>query len=67
MNFAFENQEMAYLIYCGIALGVLLAFTGVAQMSSRTENRAEAKSRRMRMLAQGRSTAELLALLKPQQ
>ena len=67
MNLTFDSQEMVYLIYCGIALGVLLAFTGIAQMSSRNENRSEAKSRRMRMISQGRSTAELLALLKPQQ
>lgn len=62
---AFTDQDLAYLIYCGIALGVLLVFTGGAQLLSRRENHAEAKSRRMRMIAKGRNTAELLALLKP--
>jgi len=59
-----RHQDVIYLIYSGIALGVLLLFTGAAQLFSRRESGAEAKSRRLRMIAEGKSSAELLALLK---
>ena len=59
-----RHQDVIYLIYSGIALGVLLLFTGAAQLLSRHESGAEAKSRRLRMIAEGKSSAELLALLK---
>lgn len=65
MTFGIQDQELIYAIYCGIAVGVLVSFTGFAQLLSRKEGRSEAKSRRMRMIAQGSSTAELLAVLKP--
>lgn len=64
MDLLTQNQNLIYVIYCGIALGVLLIFSGAAHLMGRKENRSEAKSRRMHMIAQGRSTAELLALLK---
>lgn len=60
-----RQQDIVYLIYSGIALGVLLLFTGAAQLLSRRESGTEAKSRRLRMIAEGKSSAELLALLKP--
>jgi Flp pilus assembly protein TadB len=60
-----ENDWFAYLTYSGIALGMLLAVTGALHLASRSETRGEAKSRRMKMIAQGRNTEELLALLKP--
>lgn len=63
----FQQQELVYLLYCGLALGVLLIFTSAVQMISRSENRSEAKSRRMKMIAAGASTEEMLALLKPPQ
>ncbi len=61
------EQELIYAIYCGIAVGFLMVFSGLAQMLSRREGREEAKSRRMRMIAAGRNSAELLAVLKPTQ
>lgn len=67
MELIWENRDIAYLLYTGIALGVLLLFTGVTQLLTRTENRAEAKSRRLRMMAKGRTTAEILAVLKPEE
>jgi len=67
MSTFFEDQELIYVLYSGLALGVLLVFTGAAQIISRRENHTEAKSRRMKMIAQGTSTEELLALLKPPQ
>jgi tight adherence protein B len=60
-----QNQDMVYVIYAGIALGVFLLFTGVTQALSRSENSDEAKNRRMRMINKGATTAEILALLKP--
>lgn len=60
------SPEIVYVIYAGIALGVFLLFTGIAQLASRGENANEAKSRRMKLIAQGASTAEVLAILKPE-
>lgn len=60
-----EQQEMVYVIYVGLALGVFLVLTGMTQLLSRGENRAETKSRRMQMIAKGATTEEILALLKP--
>lgn len=59
------TPELIYLAYVGLALGVFLAFTGIMQMLSRGENNNEARNRRMRMLAEGKSTEEVLAILKP--
>lgn len=67
MGDIFQEQELIYLIYSGLALGILLVFTSAAQIISRRENRSEAKSRRMKLIAAGTSTEELLALLKPPQ
>jgi len=60
-----NNQDLLYLIYTGVALGIFLLFTGISQMLSRREHAYEAKSRRMKMIAKGRSTEEILAVLKP--
>ncbi|SMY06124.1 type II secretion system F family protein [Flavimaricola marinus] len=59
------SPEIVYVIYIGIALGIMLIFTGIAQLASRGENLNEAKSRRMKMIAAGASTEEILAILKP--
>ncbi|MCE5972030.1 type II secretion system F family protein [Sinirhodobacter sp. WL0062] len=65
MDFALHNQNLIYLIYLGIGLGVLLVFTAFTQLVSRRENRTEARSRRMKMVAEGRSAEERLQLLRP--
>ena len=57
--------DAIYLLYAGIALGVFMLFTGIAQFVSRGENPSEARSRRMKMIAAGASTEEVLAVLKP--
>jgi len=59
------TPELIYLVYIGIALGAFLAFTGVMQMLSRGENKNEARNRRLRMIAEGKSVEEVLAILKP--
>ena len=58
-------QALTYLVYSGVFLGVLLLFTGLAQLARRGENRSEARSRRMRMIEKGADVKEILALFKP--
>lgn len=53
--------------YIGIFLGVLLAFDGLRQMLSRREDPRDARNRRMRLIAAGASTGEVLGLLKPKE
>ena len=53
------------LAYAGVFLGVLLAYEGVRQLLSRSESTSEARNRRMRMIAAGATTDEVLRLLKP--
>ncbi|MEW9922222.1 type II secretion system F family protein [Marimonas sp. MJW-29] len=65
MNFELSDQDILYLIYTGIAVGVLVLFSGLSQLISTRENHSEAKSRRLRMIAKGATTEELLALFRP--
>lgn len=58
-------EYVNYLIYAGTFLGILIAFTGLAQLIKRGENVTEARSRRMKMIQQGATTDEIFALLKP--
>lgn len=60
-----SSESLTYVVYGGAFLGVLLLFTGLAQLVRRSESSAEARSRRMRMIAQGADSEEILALLKP--
>lgn len=53
------------VVYVGIFLGVLLIFDGLWQLLSRTERVKDARNRRMRLIAGGASTGEILGLLKP--
>lgn len=55
------------LIYVGIFLGTLIAFEGLRQILSRSESASESRNRRMRMIAAGASTEDVLNLLKPTQ
>ena len=61
-----ESLNAQLMMYVGIFVGVLTAFEGLRQLTSRGENRDEAKSRRMRMVEAGRTTEEILAILKPE-
>ena len=60
-----QDRALVYLFYCGIMLGVLLAFSALAGALRRGETRAEARSRRLRMVAEGSTVEERLAVLKP--
>lgn len=61
----FASIEWSWLVIAAVFLGVLMVFEGIRQTISRTESRAEARNRRMRMIAQGATTEDLLRLLKP--
>ena len=65
MTFLTEYPDAIYLLYAGMALGVFVTFTGVAQLLSRGENAQEARSRRLKMIQAGATTEEVLAVLKP--
>ncbi len=60
----FENLEIEYILYTLIFVGVLLTFSGIVQLFSRSENQSAAKSRRMQMIAKGATTKDVLSLLK---
>ncbi|MCU9847844.1 type II secretion system F family protein [Defluviimonas sp. WL0024] len=57
--------ELSSLAYVGVFLGALLIFEGLRQIVTRSESRTEARNRRMRMIADGASTEDILRLLKP--
>lgn len=59
------EQNVMLLVYCGIALGVLLAFTALSSFLSNRETTGEVRSRRLRMIREGRTLEERLSLLKP--
>jgi tight adherence protein B len=59
--------DLGSLAFVGVFLGMLLAFEGLRQLLSRSENLTETRNRRMRMIATGASTEEVLRLLKPGQ
>ncbi|MBO6852173.1 MAG: type II secretion system F family protein [Marivivens sp.] len=65
MEALWENQELVYLVYIGLAVGVFFLVTGIGQLLSRREGREEARSRRLKMLAKGSTTEEVLAVLNP--
>jgi tight adherence protein B len=60
-----SDQTLIFLIYCGVAVGVLIAFTSLVTLTNRRETTGEVRSRRLRMIREGRTLEERLALLKP--
>ncbi|MBV1867308.1 MAG: type II secretion system F family protein [Marinosulfonomonas sp.] len=61
----FADTTMMPLIYAGVFLGVLMAYEGLRQVLSRSESVSETRNRRMKLIASGASTEEILRLLKP--
>ena len=55
------------VVYVGIFLGILLVFEGLWQLMSRSERPTDARNRRMRLIARGATTGEVLGLLKPKE
>lgn len=60
-----NGQLGGYAVFCGVAVGVLLLFTGLRQLMGRKGRSEAMRGRRMRLIAEGRSGAERLAILKP--
>ncbi|MDW4499976.1 type II secretion system F family protein [Sulfitobacter sp. D35] len=61
-----ETLNVQLMMYVSVFVGALLAFEGLRQLLSRSEQRSEARNRRMRMMHAGRSTEDILAVLKPE-
>lgn len=59
------EQDITQLLFVALALGVLLLITGLSLLLNPRENLSEARSRRLKMMSEGKSTAEILAILKP--
>jgi tight adherence protein B len=63
MSDLLQRIDPGWLIFTGVFLGVLLLIEGLRQVLSRRETVAEARSRRMRMVAAGTEVEERLAIL----
>ena len=61
-----NGDPVLQAVFAGVFLGALLFVSGLSQAASRKETRSEARNRRMRLVAKGATTGELLAILKPQ-
>lgn len=59
------DQNLMFLIYCGVAVGVLVTISALRSFLSKTETMDEVRSRRLRLVRDGHSIEERLALLKP--
>ena len=60
-----NHPDAPFYLFTLMAVGIFTLLTGLYQLLRRSENRSEARSRRMQMVARGASTAEILAVLKP--
>lgn len=60
-----NGQLAGYILFCGVAIGVLLICTGLWHMIGPGSRLEDQRSRRMKMISQGVSGAERLAILKP--
>lgn len=65
MEQALAHPYAIYFIYTLLAVGVFTLASGFWQLLRWTENKGEARNRRMKMIAGGATTAEILAVLKP--
>ena len=60
-----ETIDAQFLIYVGIVVGIMLVFEGIRQMIWRGRTVEDARNRRMKLIADGKTTEEILELLKP--
>lgn len=65
MGSLLSAELLNYLTLAGIFVGILLLVTGLGQMLFRSEDRSEARNRRLRMIREGASSEEIFALLRP--
>ncbi len=61
-----NNVDTQFVVYVGAFVGLLLAFEGVRQLLSRRGRQDEVRSKRMKLIAKGADTKELLEILKPE-
>ncbi len=64
-NLEFFAFDFRYVVYALVFLGVLMAYEGLRQFATRGETQNEARNRRMRMIASGKTEAEILDIFKP--
>lgn len=67
MGGGLTGTDALMLVYAGLAVGAFLLVTGLGQLLRRGESEAEARNRRMRMIARGATPAEVLDLLRAPQ
>jgi len=67
MSDLLSRIDPGWIIFIGVFLGALLLVEGLRQLSSRRETDAEARSRRMRLIAKGMHLAERLEILLPEE
>ncbi|AZV78012.1 hypothetical protein EBB79_08985 [Parasedimentitalea marina] len=60
-----NGQLVGYAVFSGVAISVLLICSGLRQMFGSRSRLEDARNRRMKMIAQGKTGAERLAILKP--
>jgi tight adherence protein B len=60
-----RHIDPGWLIFVGVFMGALLLIEGMRQLASRRETDAEARSRRMRLIAGGTQLEERLDILLP--
>jgi tight adherence protein B len=65
MNDLLQKIDPGWLTFAGVFMGALLLIEGMRQLASRRETDAEARSRRMRLIAGGTKLEERLDILLP--
>jgi len=66
-NMEWFNFDFRYVVYAIVFLGVLMAYEGLRQFSTRGESQTEARNRRMRLISSGKTEKEILDLFKPKE
>lgn len=64
-NLEWLNFDFRYVVYALVFLGVLIAYEGLRQFTTRGETDAETRNRRMRLISSGKTEKEILDLFKP--
>lgn len=60
-----QDFEFQLLAYAGSFLGAILIYEGLRQLLSKSESAGDARNRRMRLIAGGATTEDVLRLIKP--
>lgn len=59
----FDSPTIMALLYVAIFVGILLAFDGLRQLTTKTEQFSESRNRRMRLIKNGATTEDVMKLL----